>query len=162
VAISHDAKIGIVVGVILAALTASSAPWWWRYVDRHPAKPAVTPPPAVAGMSGGCEPFQVYAQNRWLPIGVAIRAQPNVLLTQIGSYPANMSISVNGWVHGRAAYTTNPPPWNSDIWYHLTDGAGWVSFPGVRAYPTAYDPTGHSPDGGPAVATSATCEGAVN
>ena len=29
--------------------------------------------------SGGCEPFGVYAQNRWAPLGTAVREEPNVL-----------------------------------------------------------------------------------
>lgn len=112
-------------------------------------------------MSGGCAPFQVYAQNRWAPYGTAIREQPNVLSTQVGSEPGNMSLSVNGWVYGRAAYPTNTPPWNSSVWYHLADGAGWVSFPGVRATPTAPDPTGLSKDGGAPAPTPANCQAAV-
>jgi hypothetical protein len=111
-------------------------------------------------MSGGCEPFQVFAQNRWDPVGTTIRAEPSVLSTQIGSFPPNMSISVNGWVHGRPAYPTNEAPWNNDVWYHLTDGAGWVSFAGVRATPVAHDPTGLA-DGGPAAAIAPACQGAV-
>jgi hypothetical protein len=111
-------------------------------------------------MSGGCPAFQVFAQDRWAPLGAAIRAQPNVLSLQVGSFPGDMSIAVNGWVHGRAAYPTNTPPWNSDIWFHLAAGAGWVSFPGVRATPTSPDPTGRANGGDPAP-TPPTCEGAV-
>jgi hypothetical protein len=37
--------------------------------------------------SGGCDSFQVFAQNRWAPTGTAIREQPNVLSTQVGSFP---------------------------------------------------------------------------
>lgn len=111
-------------------------------------------------MSGGCAPFQAFAPNRWGPVGTAIREQPSVLSTQVGSFPPNMSISVNGWVHGRPAYTTNVAPWSNDVWYHLTDGAGWVSFAGVRATPTSVDPTGLA-DGGASQAISPACEGAV-
>jgi hypothetical protein len=115
----------------------------------------------VVGMSGGCEPFQVFAQNRWQPYGAAVREQPNVLSTQTTSFPGNMSISVNGWVHSRPAYPTNTAPWNNDVWYHLTDGAGWVAFAGVRATPVRRDPTGLSKNGGTPAPISASCEGAV-
>jgi hypothetical protein len=124
-------------------------------------KPAVGPPSGVSGMSGGCAPFEAIAQNRYPPYGAAIRTQPNALSTQITSYVGNKPISVNGWVYGTAEYPTNPPPWNSNIWFHLTDGTGWVSFAAVRAYPMTQDPDGLNPDGGPPVATSKTCEGAV-
>lgn len=152
---------GIIVSIVLAVAAAGSAPWWWRYVH-HASPPATvsTNSSQIAGMSGGCPRFQIFAQNRWAPVGTAIREQPNVLSTQVGSYPGNMSIAVNGWVYGRAAYPTNTPPWNSNVWYHLADGAGWVSFPGVRATPTSPDPTGHARGGDPAP-TPPACEGAV-
>lgn len=169
VGVSRDAWAGIAVSVILAVAAAGSAPWWWKYVHTptHAAATSENSSPiqagnsgTVAGMSGGCPKYQVFAQNRWAPLGTAIRAQPNVLSTQIGSYPGNMSIAVNGWVYGRAAYPTNTPPWNSNIWFHLADGAGWVSFPGVRATPTSPDPTGRA-NGGDSAPAPATCVGAV-
>lgn len=64
--------------------------------------------------------------------------------------------------HGAAiAMMTERPIWNSNIWFHLTDGAGWVSYAGVRAYQMTPDPDGLNPNGGPPVATSKYCEGAV-
>jgi hypothetical protein len=155
-ALSGEFKLGIIFSVFLTIAAAGSSPWWWKYVDRSSA----TQSSAVVGMSGGCAPFQVFAQNRWAPTGTAIRDAPNVLSTQNGSFPGNMSISVNGWVNGRPAYPTNTPPWNNGIWFHLADGAGWVSFPGVRGTPTSVDPTGHANGGAPAPA-SPKCEGAV-
>jgi hypothetical protein len=80
---------------------------------------------------------------------------------KVGSYASNAVISVNGWVYGTADYPTNPPPWNSNIWFHLTDGAGWVAYPAVRAYPMTPDPDGLNPDGGPPVATSKSCQGEI-
>lgn len=103
--------------------------------------------------------FRSVRQNRYPPYGAAIRAQPNDLSTREGSYSGNTVISVNGWVYGTADYPTNPPPWNSNIWFHLTDGSGWVAYPAVRAYPMTPDPTGENPNGGPPVATSKSCEG---
>lgn len=114
----------------------------------------------VAGFAGGCGPYQIYAQNRWAPLGTTVRSQPNVLSASVTTFPGNMSLSVNGWVHGRAAYPTNVPPFNSDIWFHLTDGIGWVSFGGVRALPTRPDPTAVA-DGGPPAPAPATCQGAL-
>jgi hypothetical protein len=115
---------------------------------------------AVIGFVGGCSPYEVFAQNRWLPTGAAIRVAPSVESSQVGSFQGNVSISVNGWVHGRAAYPTNVAPFNSDVWFHLADGAGWVSSGGVRSTPTAFDPTGLA-NGGPPATTAGQCEGAV-
>jgi hypothetical protein len=50
-------------------------------------------------MSGGGAPFQVFAQGRWRPPGTTIRAAPNLLSAQMGSFPANMSLSVDGWAY---------------------------------------------------------------
>jgi hypothetical protein len=150
--------IGFVLSVILTVATLGSAPWWWHLAF----PPSQVPASAVVGMSGGCSPFQLFAQNRWKPYGASIRAQPNVLSQLVGTDPGNFSLSVNGWVYSRAPYPTNTPPWNSNVWYHLTDGAGWVSFAGVRATPSAEDPTGLSKYGGNPAPTSKSCEGAVN
>lgn len=164
--LSRDTWISIWVGIFVTVAAAGSAPWWWHYVPighttgQASAVGSSSAGSAIAGMSGGCPAYQIFAQNRWAPYGTAIREQPNVLSTQVGSYPGNMSISVNGWVHGRAAYPTNTPPWNSDIWFHLADGAGWVSFPGVRAVPTSHDPTGLASGGDPAP-TPSSCQAAV-
>lgn len=161
VLVSREAWVGIFVSLFLTVAAAGSAPWWWKHVHHSPTQVANSGNSGdIAGMSGGCATYQVFAQNRWAPVGTAIREQPNVLSTQVGSYPGNMSIAVNGWVYGRAAYPTNTPPWNSNIWFHLADGAGWVSFPGVRDTPTSIDPTGHA-DGGDPPPTPAACEGAV-
>ncbi len=156
--LSKEAWIGLGAAVFLAVATATSAPWWWP--SDHHTPTALSTSPSV-GMSGGCAPFQVFAQNRWAPVGTAIRVAPNVQSEQAGSFPGNMSISVDGWVHGRPAYPTNTAPWNSDVWFHLTDGAGWVSFPGVRATPVGYDPTGLSANGGTPAPSSPSCEGAI-
>jgi hypothetical protein len=160
VTLSRDAWVGIAVSVVLTVAAAGSAPWWWKYVGPSAPASAAGNSSQVVGMSGGCPAFQVFAQNRWAPLGAAVRAQPNVLSRLVTGYQGNMSIAVNGWVYGGVAYPTNTPPWNSNVWFHLADDAGWVSFAGVRATPTSPDPTGHASGGDPA-ATSATCEGAV-
>ncbi len=159
------AKVGASAAFCLAGAVAGAVLYFGNlaYVQaRDEVPPPQVPASAIVGMSGGCSPFQLFAQNRWKPYGTAIRAQPNVLSTQVGSFPGNMSIAVNGWVYSRAPYPTNTPPWNSKVWYHLADGAGWVSFAGVRATPSAEDPTGLSKYGGSTAPTSKHCEGVVN
>lgn len=113
----------------------------------------------VVGFTGGCARFQIFAQNRWAPYGTAVRTEPDVNSKKIAGFPGNYSISVNGWVHSSVAYKTNTAPWNSDIWFHLADGSGWVSFAGVRGVPTPQDPTGLSPDGGAPAPATAQCQG---
>jgi hypothetical protein len=176
----RELVIGSLIALVIGVLLLTGPPWWFGLVglksSTHSTTSSTSPsltsrpsqasqpsnPPAspIVGFSGGCAAYQVFAQNRWAPVGTAIREAPNVLSTQIGSFPGNMSISVNGWLHGRVAYPTNVAPYNSDIWFHLADGAGWVSYGGVRAYPIALDPTGTA-DGGPPAATPAQCYGAV-
>lgn len=162
----------IIVALVLAIATATGAPWWWRPVSGAFASggngsslpPATALPPTypgVIGFRGGCAPFQVYAQDRWAPYGTAVRTEPSVLAHQISGYAANYSISVDGWVHASAPYKTNIPPFNSDIWFHVADGSGWVSFAGVRAVPTSPDPTLRSSDGGTPARTPAECQGSA-
>jgi hypothetical protein len=50
-AISKDAKIGIVVAVVIAVLSASSAPWWWRDIFPAQASPRTAPPTTNAPTS---------------------------------------------------------------------------------------------------------------
>jgi hypothetical protein len=157
VTLSKESRVGIAFALIVAIGVATGPPWWFKSVGLSSSDTATS---SIVGMSGGCAPYQIFAQGRWRPTGTAIRSQPNVLSTIEGSFSANASISVNGWVHGRPAYTTNISPWNSDVWFHLTDGAGWVSFPGVRGTPIAFDPTGLA-DGGTPAADPKGCEGAI-
>jgi hypothetical protein len=58
-------------------------------------------------------------------------------------------------------YPTNPPPWNSNICFHLSDGTGRVAYPAVGANQMTPDPDGLNPGGDPPVATSKSCEGAI-
>jgi hypothetical protein len=144
--------------ITLAFALAGGWPWWWPLVTGDK-KPAVASD--VVGITGGCEPFRAHAQNRWAPVGAAVRAGPNVESRRVRGEPPNMVLMVDGWVHSRVAYPTNPAPWNSDIWYHLADNSGWVSFAGVRANPTSTDSTGLSKDGGTPARLSTDCEGSV-
>lgn len=158
---------------MLSALL-SAAPFWWQYLPGQ-GKPEVAWPAAqaepderdglanlgVIGFTDGCAPFIVVAQNRWLPYGAAVRTAPRLTAKQIGGRDPNQAIAVDGWVHSEAPYPDNPAPWNSDIWFHLSDGAGWVSFAGVRAEPTFQDQTLQDPDGGAPVPTDPACQGSA-
>ena len=63
-----------------------------------------------------------------------------------------------GYQSARISHEHNT--FNNGVWYHLTNGDGWVSFPGVRAAPTTLDPTGQAP-GGPPAPTLPQCKGAL-
>lgn len=109
---------------------------------------------------GGCEKFLVFAQNRWAPLGAAVRDRPAGGSRKIGSFGPNAEIYVDGWVQGPTAHPKNRPPWNSDVWFHVADDQGWVSFGGVRSEATTVDPTGLA-DGGPPVPADPRCHGSA-
>jgi len=119
------------------------------------------PPDGVLGFEGGCEPFTLYAQNRWAALGASVRAEPAPTGEKVGSFAPNELVTTDGWVRSRSAYPTNSPPWNSDAWFHLADNSGWVSFAAVRSDPTSPDPTGLDPDGGRPAPLSETCGGSI-
>lgn len=107
--------------------------------------------------SAQCEPFIVYAQNKWQPAGAKARLSPTANSRSIQRYGANEIIAVDGWVRADAPYPDNPPPFESDIWFHVAYDGGWVSFAAVRSAVTQQgDP--YDPDGGPAASTPAECE----
>jgi hypothetical protein len=112
-------------------------------------------------LGGVCEPFRVYAQNRWEPLGTAVREEPDVLSKKIDpGFAPNEVIAVDGWIEtGEPVYPTNTPPWDSDIWFHLANREGWVSFAGVRGTTTSPDPGGMSGEGGQPAPTTPECEG---
>lgn len=150
----RDVIVGAVITLLIGVVLATGFPWWFKYLESGNSNPA------IVGFTGGCASFTVYSEDRWSPVGTTIRAAPNVLSTPEGSYAPNSKIAVNGWVISRPAYPTNVAPFNSGVWYHLTDGDGWVSFPGVRAARTTFDPTGQAP-GGPPAPTPPQCKGAI-
>jgi hypothetical protein len=139
----------VVAIAVIALATGAVGITRYRQAEDHP---------GVIRFLGGCTPFRVFAQNRWYPYGAAIRSAPSITAKQISNRDPNQSLAVNGWVHGTVAYRTNTPPWNNDIWFHLADGGGWVSFAGVRAAPVSQDPTGQA-DGGPPALTLPVCQG---
>lgn len=117
----------------------------------------------VERLSGGCPPYVIYAQNRWEPYGAKRLATPYRDAKQLtpGVAP-NELIYVDGWVHTESAQPSNVAPWDSNIWFHLADGSGWVSFAGTRAVPTPQDPTGLDPNGGTPAPTPAECEAGLS
>ena len=144
-----------IIAVAIAVVFATGAPWWVPRVRGQSSQQGLN----VVGFAGGCETFRVYAQNRWNPYGTVKMNAPDRLSTQIGGCSPNQTIAVDGWVHGRVAYPNNTPPWNSDAWFHVTDG-GWVSFGGVRDLATEQDPSGVGDGGVPAPLASG-CEGST-
>lgn len=145
---------------LVAVALLGGAPFWWKFTPWGSGGDRSDDIMGVIRLQGGCAPFIVYAQNRWLPYGAAIRTAPSVTSKQIASRDPNQAIPVDGWVHSGVAYPTNTPPWNNDVWFHLADGAGWVAFAGVRAQPVPQDPTGLG-DGGPPAALDSGCQGSA-
>lgn len=117
----------------------------------------------VLGITGGCEPFMVYGQNRWDPRGAKILAEPYRNAKQLGGVGPNKIVYADGWVRTEVAQPTMAgfPPWDSDVWFHLSNGEGWVSLAGVRRLPTEYDPTLHDDYGGEPAPTIKECEAAL-
>lgn len=115
----------------------------------------------VAGIVGAeeCEAFAVYAQGRWAPYGATVRRGPSITTTRVAAITPNVAIPVDGWATTDAAYPDNPDPWNSPVWFHLTDGTGWVSFPGVRSTPSDPQGTDGPAGGGSPVELAPECEG---
>lgn len=119
------------------------------------------PPPGVAAFIGGCEPFTVFAQDRWRPRGAAVRMAPVPESPKIASFSGNALVAVDGWVRTRPPYPHNPAPFDNEYWFHLADDSGWVAFAGVRADSTPFDPTGLDPNGGRPAPLDGDCSGVV-
>lgn len=146
----------MIISIVITIAAASAAPFWWHPFLRWAGFEA-----EIVALEGGCGGYQLYAQNRWAALGAAVRAGPSPDGKKINGYAGNEIVTVDGWVHSDVAYPTNSSPWDSDIWFHLADGTGWVSFAGLRSAPTTPDPTGFSTDGGIPPATPPDCEGRV-
>jgi hypothetical protein len=108
---------------------------------------------------GGCEPFNVYAQNQFQPAGTLVWASPSPVAENQPAFAANQLITVDGWVRTRSPYPSNSPPWDSDAWFHLANDAGWVSFGGVRAVPTTQAESGESVSSGYPAPLDSECMG---
>lgn len=138
--------------------------------------------PRVLGLIGGCAPRTIYAQNKWPPSGAALRAAPDIGSAKLGGFLGNDPIKVDGFVETpKAVYKNNPEDRDGRIWYHVPKGTtarngdgtftlqvnegGWVNSAAVRAvrYDDTnfgpFDPTGLTPDSGPAVSLPPECKG---
>lgn len=147
--------------LIGGVLFMSAAPIWWVWLREHVLPTGLGGTADVANLEGGClEGWQVYAQNRWTPVGAAIRSEPSVHADKIGGIDPNIPFIVDGWVHAGVPFEHNQPPFDSDVWLHTPTG-GWVSFAAVRAVPTDFDPTLKSPDGGIPAALPEPCAGTL-
>lgn len=110
---------------------------------------------------GGCERFNIYAQNQFDPRGTLIWETPSPSANNHRGFAANQLIAVDGWVRTRTPYPSNQTPWDSDVWFHLANGAGWVSFAGVRAVPTEPAPNGNFAPGTSPPPTDSRCSGTL-
>jgi hypothetical protein len=117
--------------------------------------PAANPPTPPQPPAATCSQFVIYVQNRWSPPGASLRSGPDHNSTKVGSFGGNAALTVNGWTYGSTPFPSNPAPYNSNIWFRLANGSGWVSFAGVRAATTSYAPT--AADGGPSAPTPSEC-----
>lgn len=52
---------------------------------------------------------------------VSGREAPGQRSPKIGGFDGNEIVAMDGWVHAKTAISTNPPPWNNDIWFHLAN-----------------------------------------
>jgi hypothetical protein len=139
----------VALAIVMAVLTATTAPWWWDYLfarDRD-------------GLVGGCEPFNLYAQNQFDPLGAKIWAEPSPTADSSHGFAPNELLTVDGWVRTRSPYPSNPAPWDSDAWFHLANGAGWVSYAGVRADPTDPSTAGNFGEGSSPAPLDPVCAG---
>lgn len=148
--------IGALISLAVGLVLLSAAPFWW-----HPLLRAIGYEPAIAPLKGGCGAYTILAQGRWDPLGAALRARPDGAAKKVGGFAANEPIVVNGWVRGSTMYPNNPAPYNSDIWFHVADGTGGVSFGGTRAQPVDRDPTDRNSYGGVPAPTPQDCVGTV-
>lgn len=158
----RDHRNAIIYMLVGGFLFMGSAPLWWDWTRQHLLPVSMGGTSDVAHLSGGCPTgWQVFAQNRWTPVGTAIRKKPDIDAKKLDSVSPNIPFSVDGWVHASVAYEHNTAPFNSDVWLHMKNGSGWVSFGGVRATPTDFDPSGRSPNGGLPAPLPGDCEGKV-
>lgn len=119
-----------VVGAVLGIALATGPPWWFKLL---------TP-----DHKDGCTTYQIYAEDRG-SVHTTVWSAPTTTSNQVATFSTIASIAVNGWTYGSAVAAPNVSTRESKVWFRLADGAGWVPFASVRAYPTGYDPTGEVP-----------------
>lgn len=146
--VRNDRAFAIALAIVVAVLSASTSPWWWDRLTGSEHDSLV----------GGCEAFNLYAQNQFDPLGTKIWDAPSPTADSHRGFSPNELIAVDGWVRTRSPYPPNSPPWDSDVWFHLANDAGWVTFAGVRADPT--DPSaGNFAEGSSPAPTDPACAG---
>lgn len=119
-----------VVGLIIGVVLATGPPWWFKAFGR--------------GGKDRCAVYQIYAEDRGV-VRTIVWSAPTTASSQVATLPTIASIAVSGWEYGSAVPASEVSASDSRIWFRLADGAGWVPFASVRAYPTAYDPTDDDP-----------------
>jgi hypothetical protein len=116
---------------------------------------------APRSLVGGCAAFNLHAQNQFDPVGTLIWDSPSPTSTSFRGFSPNQLITVDGWVRTRSPYPTNSAPWDSDIWFHLANDAGWVTFAGVRSVPTGPGPNGNQEPGSDPAPVDSACAGTL-
>lgn len=161
----HHSVLYIMLSLLVAPLLvgllvnfSTTKPWWWSGGNSEAPS---TKDSSVLDFAGSCGVFELYAQNRWPPYGASKRAAPNLSAKKVGDFGPNEIVAVDGWVHSERVYPENPPPFYTDIWFHLSDNSGWVSFAAVRAVSTSPAATNLDQDGGPPAPAPPQCKGAV-
>lgn len=134
--------------LLVAVLSASTSPWWWDRVFGED-----------DDFVGGCETFHLFAQNEFDPLGTKISEAPMPSAESFRGFSPNERVAVDGWVRTRSPYPSNSPPWDSDVWFHLANNAGWVTFAGVRANPTDPSTSGNFGEGTSPAPTDSDCAG---
>lgn len=130
------------VGAVLGVVLATGPPWWFKFLS--------------PGHIGGCTTYQIYAEDRG-SVHTTVWSAPTTTSNEVATLSTIASIAVDGWTFGSPVPALDVSTRDSRIWFRLADGAGWVPFASVRAYPTGYDPTSEDPAVVQA-ATPADCE----
>jgi hypothetical protein len=143
---------------VLGAVTLTACSGDLRAGSQDTVTVTVTKAPTPTGIDGPCEPVEVFAQKRWPPQGAAERDYPDLYAKQVGGYPGNAPVMVDGWTDTADAYPNNRAPFKGGEWLHTTKH-GWVNSAAVREVPDyQYDPTGLSVYGGEPVILDPDCE----
>ena len=144
------AAVSIIVGIAIAVIVGAAA----LLIQEE----ATTTTEREATTTDECDRFAVYAQGRWTPYGAAVREEPFISSSRVRGIPPNVAISVDAWVETEAAYPDNSEPWDSAVWFRLSDGTGWVSFPGVRSRTSGPEGTDGPAGGGQPVILEENCQ----
>ena len=139
---------GVLTSVAAAGLIATGV-WLWRSSSDD-----------KDHLVGGCAPFNVYSQYQFRPYGTLRWSAPEPTAPRTPGFSENELITVDGWVKAQSPYAaSNTPPWNADVWFHLADDGGWVTYAGVRSAATQPDPEGGFGPGSDPVPLDPDCQG---